>query len=896
MSIISTSVNYATPSFSSIVDEGYVDSARYFSLHDNDLTGTYVLLGAATPLWSAALSNELGVFDNPITITVERTAVLHTLRLLGDAAANVFPVSFSITLYNESTVLFSDSFTNTAVEWLFPLSETYSITKYAITIYAINKPGYTMRLINIFNPHFIARKSAITLRSIESSELSLELSLLFQSTLSIDANSQVSYFGNEVQSSALLDVTCDGIIAKTDITAYSLDSLILNSAGTSSVLNSFASSDIATISELTSTHVLNTFKALDVGEVLLVPAQSSVHNSFTVFDTLKTLLAEEPYLRNVHEAMKRPYRQIYGKAVVTYSNPLVLFDHTFDTSGDANGTSLEQTINGTLSSADKFLLLFNNKLDGTYSLIGDETEAGWISSSIADTDGVYVTPVLFSIAAPPRLLTSLTVAGNSAHNIFPVDFDVIVQTSTGSHTLEIRNNASVVRQVIIDSFSDVEQVLISVLRGSKALAPMIISELSIASIATYLAKDLVDIDLLEELSYTDDIGSMGGVSANELSVTFNNSSGEFYFNNDESLISKQLKKNRKIEAWLGVEIENLIEWYKLGVFWSYAWNVPAKGLTASVVAFDTIGLLGTMPFEQHFVYTNKSLGELYTIVLDSAKQALPWLDYVISPELFSIIIPTAWFDRDNHQLALNKLSECYPAYVYCDRDGVIQVRGVYSYDPGVFYDIWSESTNIYDTTYPTLYTEAPNSISVVLHQVHIEEADLVTYSSSIAIDGVAIVELVFSEIAQSVDTVTIEHSGTLSYGYEWYSWGIIVHFEGIGEVTSIQATGHAIKISQKSFISKRNEAAVQADGLSHKEIVNSFVQTPELASFLAERLVEVSAQSKFAADTAYRGDISLAISDPIKLAETIATSDRYVIKRHALFWNGSLSGTAYLTT
>ena len=136
----------------------------------------------------------------------------------------------------------------------------------------------------------------------------------------------------------------------------------------------------------------------------------------------------------------------------------------------------------------------------------------------------------------------------------------------------------------------------------------------------------------------------------------------------------------------------------------------------------------------------------------------------------------------------------------------------------------------------------------------------------------------------------------MRYTYEVYSWCISIVFTGSGTVRSIACSGNVVDISSSSVVTQRDDMSVYVNGAVTRDISSDFIQTRELAATILERVFSLSENDKYDANVEYRGDIALTINDPIRLLDGIAPDNRYNIKRHKLFWNGALSGSADLNT
>lgn len=112
-------------------------------------------------------------------------------------------------------------------------------------------------------------------------------------------------------------------------------------------------------------------------------------------------------------------------------------------------------------------------------------------------------------------------------------------------------------------------------------------------IETYEGDDLFYIHLLEEREDIDS-GSIpvGNISSNEINIRLDNSDRKFTLGNINSPLHGLLKKNLKVRAWLGVELDSgETEWVPLGVFYTIDWSAPESELYCHVTARDRLDQL-----------------------------------------------------------------------------------------------------------------------------------------------------------------------------------------------------------------------------------------------------------------------------------------------------------------
>lgn len=620
------------------------------------------------------------------------------------------------------------------------------------------------------------------------------------------------------------------------------------------------------------------------------------HDALMLNGTARSLLT------NVHSRMKDPSRRIYGKVYVTYTDPMLDSSSTYTASSTSNGSGPSQIADGRNSTNPAYFTLYENDLSGKYVPIGAGEHTGWVSGQLSGPGGVFSDPapyIRFDFVERP--VTDLSIVFDTSRNALAKDFTVEYYLANGSALKKTFVNNNLETVVIHETIVGVIAIRITVTRIAREGYPVCILEVPVMSTMLYTGyqdtSDLISIDLLEELTYDDEVEALGGISANEISIAFDNSKRSFFFNNPNSVVANYLKRNRKIVPWLGVEvIPGEIEWYTLGTFWSYSWNIPVEGLVAKVTGFDTIGLLNTTSFAKHHVLQNNSLGQLIEYVLNDAKKQLSFIEYNIDPTLYEVRIPYAWFEAKSHTAALRRISSCYPMHIYCDRDGVICAAPQRLHLDN-HYDVWSDSTNVISKDYSSLHTTIPNVINVTVHSPSVVmEENLAADSLQFNVSTVPTRTLNFNKPYVSDLSVIVDCDATVSYTYEAYSWGIEFSFTGTGIVRSIECSGRAVDLGHSATITRQDASSVMLNGAVTRDIESDFIQTSDLAATLINRLFELSIYDRYDAQVDYRGDIALSINEPILLLNGIAPTDKYNIKRHELFWDGSLHGSAYLNT
>lgn len=633
--------------------------------------------------------------------------------------------------------------------------------------------------------------------------------------------------------------------------------------------------------------------------ILTVPDRiGSVKNSFTVSDPVHLYTSEESSIVNAHEVLRRPSRRVYGRVYITYINPMLDNLLHFNSSNSAHTSSYEQLLDGLLGDGkSNYFTLYQNDLTGGFKLSSDVTHYGWVSSNVSTTGGGFVHNPWVEIEFSSRLLADLTLNFDNNKQSWPTRFNIsIYQTGIDTPVVYPINNFTGTLYNLGESYSEVYKIRVEFIQMNKVGFPAILAELQALSQILYQDENLISIDFLEELSFDDSITTLGNASANQVIVTMDNQGKEFFYDNPNSKIRQQLKKNRKVVPWLGVEFNNKIEWQRLGTFWSDQWDVPVESLLASVTAYDTLYVLDKLSFYNHAVYKDKSITELLEIVLNDALSQFALVSWKIDPIFSTIIIPYAWFGNTSHTQALKRITGCGLINLYCDREGsiVVSPRKTNFY---AYVDTWSDATNVISKNYPSMYSLLPNRINVAVNSITEEDNyKLLSATDVNIVDGETTVYYSFTRPCLNVPTVSIDKDSGVEATYETYGWGLILHLEGAGELRSIEATGLSLVTYSNLTRYSQDLTRITEDGLYQASISHDFIQTAVQAQKLSSDILQITADDNYYVDVEYLGDPVDTLDNIIKFENGIAPSDRYVMARNKLFFDGSLIGQATLIT
>lgn len=584
---------------------------------------------------------------------------------------------------------------------------------------------------------------------------------------------------------------------------------------------------------------------------------------------------------NIHEALSAPFRQIFGVVEIFYYNPLLENANACVASSEGEGSSLADVLR--------------------------DNDKGWISGNVSDSSG-YLDETL-TINISKRLLGSFNISTGEDPNQYIQELEVTITNGTDSVTRSFVNYGDTdifvdLKEVIVDA----NQVIIHVTRMNTSGVPVFINYVDLQTPMIYQDNNLMSIDMLEELNYTNTDAHLGAISANEINVYLNNELHAFDFNNEASRVSRQLKKYRKIKPYLGIKAINpdtsqlTLYWIPCGVFWAYNWNVNQNSPIASVQGFDTLWLLSKLEFKEHYVQSNVSLAELLMYVLTAAKQHIDDLEFYIDPDLenISFTIPLATMDRGTFFSILQQISSCYPINIYCTRSCKIACM-LQNYTSDVPQLDWSDSDVITGTNYPTLYTDNYNIITVHIYTPVESTGELLRQERPIDVAGEITVSLTFNGYCTNTisnpPTITIDKDSTVNTdNISWYEWGCEFVFSGTGKVNGILVEGDIVTFEKNAFAQSRDEEDIIEEGALELEIDSKYIQDYTYAKLLADLLLAQMQQAKFNAHSSNRGDFLVSLNDKIHLTDGIALNNNYKVISQKISWDGSLSGETELMT
>lgn len=230
----------------------------------------------------------------------------------------------------------------------------------------------------------------------------------------------------------------------------------------------------------------------------------------------------------------------------------------------------------------------------------------WCNKIQLGFDITFAKPKAFNVSITTDGTTWTSVASNQTIS------------SSGQVILYLQNDSSWSETVNDANQLSIKGVRVDILGMNIASVNCNVIEIS-ARLEKDLSADIVDMQVTKSIGNPSLSQPFGLVSANEFSLTLDNSQGTYINTNSGSLFNNILTKNVKLTAFLGISpstyVKSDVQYVQQGVFYVDTWGDEAA-YNAAVTATDFTKFLQTQALLPT-VYQNKNAGHIIRIILNS---------------------------------------------------------------------------------------------------------------------------------------------------------------------------------------------------------------------------------------------------------------------------------------
>jgi hypothetical protein len=617
-----------------------------------------------------------------------------------------------------------------------------------------------------------------------------------------------------------------------------------------------------------------------------------------------------PVSVDFQNAILAPTRRIKGKVRISYSDPFLdpSVETTVNEKAYISWENQVVTISIDQETEESAMTHKFASLDGTWILDGTwhlapDTEAGakinhfgWWGTQLAGPDGFFTEPYpALTASFSARTVVLLALQGDSKRGEWPVNFKIHMYDASDTllNTVAIVDNTEISWQLDIEPVDGVTKMVLQVEKWSHPGRQVKLAGFFSVLIENYV-DEIMSISLLEEREFSTGNLPIGNISANEITIQLSNADHRFDAGNTESQLYGLIKMNRKIKAWLGVELpDKTIEYAPLGVFYANDWAIPENSIGITVTGRDRLELLTLDNFSAG-VLQNITLYDLATAVLNHAGIVNRYID----PELQNYLIPYAYFDDVSHRECLRTIAQASLSQVYVDRLGVLRIEGPSYLETNSAVSVTNITGDDYfDKDNPNNYNDLANYIVVKTQPLAPAAAEEVYETKDDNLETIGIGEtktiLIFYKkkpvINASISLVDAP-SGTSITNIDYYAWGAEITVLGgsVEGTFKISATGNPLEVQGSQPIIAQDKASIREHGKKTYTFEdNPLIQTVEMAQTVAQKCLALSKDSRRDLDLNWRGNPALQLGDRITVPNSkTTTADFYIVSQNLEFDGG----------
>lgn len=404
---------------------------------------------------------------------------------------------------------------------------------------------------------------------------------------------------------------------------------------------------------------------------------------------------------------------------------------------------------------------------------------------------------------------------------------------------------------------------------------------------------VVSMQLLEE-SGADFGNPIGYVSANELSLTLNNSDRAFTPTNKESPFYGKLRPGIRVEAFIELEIEeNEFESVPLGIFWTAGdWTATSNSVEASIKCYDRLNEIRNRDMPMFRVARHTTVKEMFE-TLFAALGLLPE-EYDIDPAL-NQPVNIGWYPDGKVQDALYLLAVAGNCYVTADRHGVIRVKSNFATGNPVV--TLTEDDQIIAADNPQKHEMIFNKVRVASYYPRIKDAE-----SVLKIDEVSIppgstklqnIKFTSGPVAE-VTSIKLIGQNTEIASLEYGAWGITLEITNSGpeETISLEVFGKTVEATYSTY-ETQDSALVQEWGEKELSINNHLIQDFSTAKTYADALLHLVRDPYLHFTFDLRGDPAIEVGDIVRVADEVDKIGEAIVvpNRITITYDGGLEAT-----
>ena len=389
-------------------------------------------------------------------------------------------------------------------------------------------------------------------------------------------------------------------------------------------------------------------------------------------------------MQTVSENWKNVHKQtLLNESFVEVSLDIADPEALDDASSEDNGAVYISDSSQVVSEVDKSFVPYCTLEQNLWILDGgrkalpesDYGESGYVGDVLSDDTCVFSSKIPVITINFSRFflnpIPGITITWSDTYGEFAEDF--IVEADTGANRVvrkEVLGNRSVKSLILMD-IPYYNRIVIYVKKWCLPHHRARVEKIFVGVNKVYSKTDLFD------YSHKQSVDPLStSLPKMEMRFSIDNTDGEYNPYNDQGL-AKYLMARQEIKAKYGLKLnDGSVEWIKGGTFYLSEWNAKQNGLTADFTARDLLEFMTDIYYDSITEITQRSLYDLATSVLESAKLPLNrdgTPKWVIDESLKSIYT-TAPLPQDTRANCLQLIANAGMCVLYQDRTGTLRIE------------------------------------------------------------------------------------------------------------------------------------------------------------------------------------------------------------------------------
>lgn len=575
-------------------------------------------------------------------------------------------------------------------------------------------------------------------------------------------------------------------------------------------------------------------------------------------------------------------RKLYGKLEIVYSDTEISKDIRTQESNNALVSHPNEVYGNDLVPTVKACTMDGNStMDRTFQMLDDSCILGWWGNVLCNSNGEFASEQWLEIMFVKRPITVWSVMGDEKKQEYPVDFVVEYKRDGEVVKIEKVTDNSSIKYRLSPYIEDITSIRITIKKWSTGNACVKIMRFYDRMAEVYEG------DALQMFEINEEMCSAAGnynLSSNTITVSILNKDRKF----DKGYLRALILPDRKLIPSIGIMTEEKIEYTKLGVFYSDAWQIGQDSQWVKCTGTDRLMSL------QKKTYVGFPLTEhatLYDIANDIlSKVSEEGERFYISTSLKNTVIANAYLSKGMAWDALQEIANAGLCKIYVDREDCIYIKSEEDDIPEINLKIGTH--NMFAYVSDIAMTDFANRITVGYCDVVIGEEQIIGAEVEVNIEPNTTLELTL-DFTSDIANAIIESSNANIKLSDFQSGVNACTVKASNKTNTAQNAkltvyGDSIEITTKK-LTVQDDESVRNNGITeYSHTTSDLVQSHEQAEYIAKVLLDKMNAGEGIISTEWRGNPMLKLGSKYRVTDRFGDSTDLVCEANKFTFDGGL--------